>query len=188
VVTPGSRSRFVTSAATCTESLRRWCVRRLFGCRVRLEGSKSGNSPFPTSVNQACQREKTGAWEAVAQGDLAHTSPVQGSMSIIFRGVAFTDPVPLATWRPPPVAGLYVVLVEDHRWGPRPFRPIYFGESGNLLERGFPWGHHASGSWLFAARDRLLWIAVSPWPGSTPAERRAFEAVLIREFAPECNR
>lgn len=67
-------------------------------------------------------------------------SPPQG---IMFGTYWFTEPQQIGAWDPPYLAALYAVLVPDWRATPRPFRVIYFGESGNLSGRGFLLSHHA---------------------------------------------
>ena len=63
-------------------------------------------------------------------------------MSIKFSSYAFNEPMPVTLWTPPYRAGLYAMLVPDGSCRPRPFRIIYFGESGNMSDRGFLRSHH----------------------------------------------
>ena len=73
-------------------------------------------------------------------------SPTSG---IRFGGHLFSEPAPL----PPSGAaslldlpGLYVVLVRDPGWDPRPFRPLYFGESQGVWGRATA-AHEKCGDW-----------------------------------------
>ena len=54
---------------------------------------------------------------------------------IRFDNRTFTEPAPLPLARPPVSSGIYAVLAPDAACRPRPFRAIYFGESGNFVER-----------------------------------------------------
>lgn len=107
-------------------------------------------------------------------------------MSIMFGTQIFTEPELLAYWSPPRLSALYVVLAEDSSCSPRPMRPLYFGESDNLADRGFS-SHHARHEWLREAAGAPLWIAYSPTPYWTEAERRAAEDALVRHYTPACN-
>ena len=83
--------------------------------------------------------------------------------------------------------GVYVVLVFDAFWGPRPFRPLYFGESGDLWSRTTA-AHEKSGSWrLHAGMFALLYRAFCPLPGSTQSQRQAAESALVAQYNPPCN-
>ena len=50
---------------------------------------------------------------------------------IRFNDCVFSEPVALSEWKPPRCAGLYVILVRDAEWAPKPYRPVCFGEFGN---------------------------------------------------------
>ena len=79
----------------------------------------------------------------------------------------FSEPTRLADWKVPKYAGLFVILVKDANWAPKPYQPLYFGEFGNntpsapvnhaLLPRG--------------ASEGTLFISVLPMPFSTTAQR-----------------
>ena len=83
--------------------------------------------------------------------------------------------------------GLYVVLAYDSNWTPRPFRPLYFGESHD------PWGranaeHEKYESWRAAAGVIApLYRGLCLLPGSTRSQRQAAESALIAEYSPPCN-
>lgn len=109
-------------------------------------------------------------------------------MSIKYSDLVFSEPVPLASWEAPVRAGVYAILTPDARCKPRPFSVIYFGESGNMSERGFLDAHHKCGDWRRVAQsDAKLFIATYPMPYSTPEQRRAVEAALITNYNPVCN-
>ena len=55
-------------------------------------------------------------------------------MSIYFADSLFTEPERLTSWKPPYMAGIYVILIDDPSSTPVPFRPIYFGETGDMSE------------------------------------------------------
>lgn len=102
----------------------------------------------------------------------------------------FTAPAPLPAAAVPAMfdqAGLYVVMVVDSEWGPKPFRPLYFGESDSIWNRCAS-GHEKYVTWRRAAGLFVpLYRAVSPMPGSTRAERQAAESALITRYLPPCN-
>ena len=108
-------------------------------------------------------------------------------MPIYFDGFPFSTPVPLVRWTPPRRAGIYTVMVEDPQWKPVPARPIYFGESGDLAGRGFPFNHHAVDVWFEVARGALLWISYLPTPGWSDSERRSVETRLTDHYQTPCN-
>lgn len=101
----------------------------------------------------------------------------------------FSDPVPLDGWVPPRRAGLYAILLPDRNARPLPYRVIYFGESGNMDDRGFS-THHARMSWMLeaaASGGGVLHVATMLWPNSTPEDRRAVERYLCNLYRPDCN-
>ena len=84
-------------------------------------------------------------------------------------------------------AGLYVVLVRDPAWGPRPFRPLYFGESQGVAARVTA-AHEKWPDWRREAGILTpLYKAVCLLPGWSPAQRRRAESALIAEYIPPCN-
>ena len=109
-------------------------------------------------------------------------------MSIKFSSYAFNEPMPVTLWTPPYRAGLYAILVPDITVSPRPFRVIYFGESGNLSERSFFKAHHKYFSQLQQAGvESNLYVAVYLMPVSTQEQRRTVESQLIADYRPICN-
>ncbi len=100
---------------------------------------------------------------------------------IRFDNYMFTEPMRLADWKPPECAGLFVILVRDSNWAPKPFQPLYFGEFGNnvhgaLLPNDAVWKPLAGGNNLF--------VAVLPLPFSTTAQRLAVRSELLRAYNP----
>jgi hypothetical protein len=95
----------------------------------------------------------------------------------------FQGPFPLSQWTGSAVGGVYSLMVQDPERG---YRPVYVGETGNFLERGFPPARRGSAGWLALADfQQSLYIAVHPLPG--PTERKAVERDLIQTYQPECN-
>jgi hypothetical protein len=94
---------------------------------------------------------------------------------IRFNDCLFTEPTPLAAWRPPGCAGIVAILGRNPQWSPRQVQPLYFGEFGN----------DSRGPVLppNARRDDLL-ISVLPMPYSTTAQRRALCHDLIAAHNP----
>jgi len=88
-------------------------------------------------------------------------------MSIIYDGTQFTEPVKLNTWEPPFRAGLYAILVPNQTVKPKAYAIVYFGESGNMSERGFL-SHHKRSCWIRqAGSESNLWISTYLMPNST---------------------
>ena len=109
-------------------------------------------------------------------------------MGITYGSYAFNEPVPGGLWSPPYLAGLYAILFPDQAITPRPFAVVYFGESGNMSERGFLRSHEKFPCWIRqAGSESNLYIAVYLMPNSTVDQRRAIEAELINQYKPNCN-
>ena len=110
-------------------------------------------------------------------------------MSIKYSGYVFDEPVLISNWNAPYRAGLYAILVPDQSVTPRPFRVIYFGESGNMSERGFLKLHAKFPCWIReAGSENNLYVALLLMPDSTPEQRRVAETQLIANYNPACNR
>jgi len=109
---------------------------------------------------------------------------------IRFGGYWFSEPEAV---RSAPVrrlldhAGLYVILAYDPSWRPRPFRPLYFGESQGIRSRASA-SHENYRSW--SAQAGLLspiYRAFCPLPGWTQGQRLRAESSLITQYGPPCN-
>ena len=109
---------------------------------------------------------------------------------IRFGGHDFSQPQLL----PPPspsgfldLPGLYAVLVSDAGWRPRPFRPLYFGESDCVWGRATA-AHEKYASWRAeAGMIAPLYRALCLLPGWTRSQRQTAESALIAEYNPRCN-
>ncbi|HET7558775.1 MAG TPA: hypothetical protein VFK80_02355 [Limnochordia bacterium] len=103
-------------------------------------------------------------------------------------GLPFTMPVQLIRWTPPASQGLYAITVPDISIKPKPFRVIYFGETGDFSERGFPRSHHRFNDWVrHAGHEAQLMVSLHPMSGSTSQQRRDVERRLIETYNPVCN-
>ncbi len=110
-------------------------------------------------------------------------------MTIQYGNYVFSEPVQIDNWTPTYRAGIYAILKPGRSVSPKPFAVLYFGESGNLFDRGFFRAHHRYLCWLReAGLERNLYIAVYLMPDSTPDQRRAVESALISQYGPICNR
>lgn len=98
---------------------------------------------------------------------------------IRFNDYLFTDPVPLAQWRPSACAGVVVVLARNSQWAPKPLQPLFFSEFGNNTAGGTIAAALHSG----ARADDLL-ISAMPMPFSSVAQRRAVCKELIAAYNP----
>jgi len=105
------------------------------------------------------------------------------NLGIRFNDCVFSEPLALARWTPPRCAGLYVVLVEDSNWAPKPFQPLYFGEFGH--NAGLPLVDkqqlHLTGSPQVA-----LFASAFSMPFSTTAQRLLLRNELVRAYNPPC--
>jgi hypothetical protein len=96
-----------------------------------------------------------------------------------FNDCLFSEPVPLAAWRPSSCAGILAILARNPQWSPKPLQPLYFGEFGNDAARGT----HLS---VNARREDLL-VSVMPMPYSTAVQRRSLCQELIAAYNPACQ-
>jgi hypothetical protein len=103
---------------------------------------------------------------------------------IRFNDCVFSEPVPFAQWTPPRCAGLYVVLVQDPNWAPRPFQPLYFGEFGH--NASLPAFRAEQANLAGVAPHEALFAAAFPMPFSTTAQRWLLRNELIRAYNPPC--
>jgi hypothetical protein len=109
-------------------------------------------------------------------------------MTIHFGHLTFSSPTRLSLWSPEPAPGLYVVCVPDNEWGPAPFRPICFGLSENLAERGLLRAHPQYESWIENAGSATsLWIADVHLPEFSAELREVFLRQLIGRYRPAFN-
>jgi hypothetical protein len=111
---------------------------------------------------------------------------------IVFNNFKFSEPATLVS--APTLAdqliaqpGLYVVLVYDLAWSPRPFRPLYFGESDNINSRASG-THENHSAWCREAGTHTpLYRALCPLPGWSKTQRQQMESALIANYNPPCN-
>ncbi len=109
-------------------------------------------------------------------------------MSIYFADSLFTEPERLSSWKPPYIAGIYAILVDEPSSAPMPFRPIYFGETGDMSESGLIQHHPLHDCWYKQTGSVYrLYIAVCEMPDSSPVERKRLETELIKQYRPICN-
>lgn len=103
------------------------------------------------------------------------------------KNYVLADPQRLASWQPPSRSGIYVVCGPPNLSGIHPV--LYIGESENLAERGFPWGHEKASSWIRSAGGKdKLYISYMPIPNSTLFGRLDVERMFINHFNPPCNK
>lgn len=104
---------------------------------------------------------------------------------ITFQDLRFSGPFPFATAQRSRLGGIYAICVYDNDWGPRPYRPIYFGEAGNREER-VTTSHEKFAEWVRVAGTRFkLYVAFRTITDVTA--RRIAERRLIEHYKPECN-
>lgn len=105
---------------------------------------------------------------------------------IKFMDLVFTEPARFSWMMAPPRQGIYVVLVPDSAWGPRQFRPIYFGESSFLPSR-IDENHEKYKSWLREAGGMTLHVSFLATQGLTDQQRKRLENDLICRYDTPCN-
>lgn len=98
----------------------------------------------------------------------------------------FTEPVRFTAQWVPTVQGIYAITVPDENWGPRKFRPLYFGEASDLKER-LTWAHEKSADWVREARTLPVYVSIYLTLGKSEDERRAIEEKFIAHYCPPCN-
>lgn len=98
----------------------------------------------------------------------------------------FTEPVHFGTQWVPTVQGIYAIMAPADTWSPRKFRPLYFGEAGNLKTR-LTWGHEKGSEWVKEARAVPVYVSYYLTLGKSEDERRAIEEKFIAHYCPPCN-
>jgi hypothetical protein len=101
---------------------------------------------------------------------------------IRFNDCFFSEPIALGSGSFPRCAGLFVILVEDRNWAPKPFQPLCFGEFGNNAPVDLLL-HEAVHS-LKRAQGKALYLSVTALPFSTTAQRWALFSELVRAYNP----
>ena len=111
-------------------------------------------------------------------------------MAITWGGIKFDGPYPATNWEPPYRAAVYAIMMKpDHENKPTTYRILYFGESGNLSERGFWKSHHKYQCFISnAGSDSNIYIGIYKMPNSTEDERKVVEEKLITQYGPICNK
>jgi hypothetical protein len=107
---------------------------------------------------------------------------------LTYAGCNFTEPAGLWNWKPVPVTGIYAIVVPDAGVRPRPYRPIYFGQTIDFALKGFPGSHALFKQWVKAGKRKdSLYISIHVMPGADENQRRLVEKDMIAKFHPACN-
>lgn len=109
-------------------------------------------------------------------------------MTITWGDVKFDGPYPATSWNPPKKAAVYAIMRKpDPKNKPETYRIMYFGESGNLSDRGFWRSHHKYKCFVDkAGSEANIYIGVHAMPNSTAEQRRAVEKRLNDQCELEC--
>lgn len=109
-------------------------------------------------------------------------------MTITWGGIQFSEPESLSVWDPPFRAAVYAIMLQPDPIGnPTSYRILYFGESGNLEERGFD-SHHKRQCWVDQVNSiNDLFIGIHLMADSTAEQRRDLESILLGKYNPACN-
>ena len=110
-------------------------------------------------------------------------------MSISWDGVPFDGPYRLDGLVPPRRSAVYAVMCRlEPLTQPDTYRILYFGETGDLSDRGLPWSHQSVPCWLRSGGSRSnLYIGLHYTPGLTEEQRRLLERRLTTRLQPPCN-
>ena len=107
-------------------------------------------------------------------------------MSIKWGNYSFEGPYRLSSWEPPYRAGIYAIMKKADK--PNNYTVIYFGESGNLSDRGFVNSHHKYSCFIDeAGSESGIYIGTYLMPNSSASERQKIESELVNKFKPNCN-
>lgn len=109
------------------------------------------------------------------------------SAGITFLNRAFTEPTPFHLMLPPVASGIYAILAPDPSCKPRPYRAIYFGESGNF-SASVTDSHECFNEWVREAGGIAnTYVAFCATPFLREEQRRWAENDLILRYRPVCN-
>ncbi len=111
-------------------------------------------------------------------------------MSITWGDVEFEGPYLITEWQPPRRAAVYAIMKKPRpKTDPGTYAILYFGESGNLDDRGFYKSHQEYPCWKKeAGSDSDIFIGIHRMPDSTKKKRVSVEKKLIDQLNPVCNR
>src|SRR3989304_2768594 len=95
----------------------------------------------------------------------------------------FEGPYRVSTWTPRRRAAIFVVCGPPDLSNRYPI--LCVGESENLAERGFPWLHEKSSSWInHAGGKERVYIAFMRTDGTPDFQRRQWERVFVKTLNP----
>ena len=107
---------------------------------------------------------------------------------IYFANYQFSEPERIDDWRTEERAGIYVILIKDHKAKSQSYKAIYFGESENLSDSSFVKSHHSYDCWSREAESESnLYIATFSMPDSALDLRQGIVAFLVKYYHPACN-
>jgi len=109
-------------------------------------------------------------------------------MTITLSGYQFEGPAIITMWKTTHGEGVYSILrgKTDGRYISH--NVIYFGESGNLLEREVLDKHPKYQCWLkWAGSKSNTYISVYPMLDSNEEDRKKIVEELIKVYNPVCN-
>jgi len=110
-------------------------------------------------------------------------------MTITWGDVIFDDPTKATDWDSPKKAAVYAIMRKpDEENKPTTYRIMYFGESGNLEERGFWKSHHKYECFIEkAGSESNIYVGIHVMPNSTEEKRKAVESKLLEKYNPDCQ-
>lgn len=109
-------------------------------------------------------------------------------MSLSFAEYLFSEPERLTSWKPPYMAGIYAIMVDEPPHVEGEFRPIYFGETADMSEADLIQHHPLHDCWYKQLGSVYrLYIAIHEMPDSSWAERQQVLGELLEQYDPICN-
>jgi hypothetical protein len=104
-------------------------------------------------------------------------------------GYPFEGPRVLASWSPPAVPGVYVVMYRpDPEGAPDRYAVIYVGHGADLSTEGFPFRHPAAPCWIRRAGSKYaVHVASYGIPGGLAGHRVQVADELVSVYRPQCN-
>ncbi len=106
---------------------------------------------------------------------------------IVIKGLMFSLPVCFLDFKGHSDAGVYAVIAYDEKFGPYPYKVIYYGEASRFPRSDFLTSHPKYQSWTGEADPRDLFIAIYAMPKSSKKQRRTVLADLLSSYKPTCN-
>src|SRR5947209_7168693 len=94
---------------------------------MRISPSRESGWHSPLDFHPRCRLH----YKVTRGSSVSRMPSFMNHPGVRFNDCLFTEPLPLAAWRPPTCGGIVAILARNSQWGPKPLQPLYFGEFGN---------------------------------------------------------